>query len=168
MPVPLSNSNGSAKPKIPLVDLKAQYASLRPEMDAAIQKVLDSTQYLGGEAVEALERDFAAYCETPHAIAVDSGSVALELGLKALQFQPGDEVIVPAHTFIATANAIELLGLCSVIVDVDPETWQMEPERVLRAMTPRTRAVMSVHLYGQPVPVDPLRELCEGHNVLFL
>ncbi|MCZ7573695.1 MAG: DegT/DnrJ/EryC1/StrS family aminotransferase [Ardenticatenaceae bacterium] len=152
---------------IPLVDLKAQYARIKPEIDAAIQEVVESTSFILGPAVSRFEQAFAAYCEVEHCVGTSNGTAALTIALKALGVGPGDEVIVPAMTFIASAAAVHEAGATPVLADVDPVTYTLDPACVERALTPRTRAIMPVHLYGQPADLDPLLALCRQHD-LFL
>ena len=146
---------------IPFVDLKAQYRSLKPEVDRAIQQVLDESQYILGPAVSAFERDFAAFCQTTEAIGVNSGTSALHLALLAVGVRPGDEVITVPFTFVATVSAIEYAGAKPVLVDVEPDYWTMDPAKLEAAITPRTKAIMPVHLYGQPADMDPILAIAE-------
>ena len=142
---------------IPLVDLKAQYAAIRPAVDQAIQQVLDSTNFIMGPEVKAFEAAFAAYCGTNHCVGVASGTAALELVLRALGVGPGDEVITVAHTFIATAEAISAVGAHPVFVDIDPISYNMAPSALAAALTSATRAIIPVHIYGQPAAMDAIR-----------
>lgn len=153
---------------VPLVDLQAQYASIPSEVEPAIGAVLERCDFVLGEAVARFEESFAAYCEAPFAVGVDSGISALELTLRAWGIGPGDEVITAANSFIASASAISFTGATPVLVDVSPDTLLMTPETVKRAITPRTRAIMPVHLYGQPVDMDPLMELASAHGLRVL
>ena len=131
---------------IPFVDLAAQYASFPKEIDAAIAEVVTKTDFILGQAVDLFEQEFATYCETKYAIGVDSGTSALELALKAYDIGPGDEVITVANTFMATVLAISYTGATPVLVDIDPITYQMNPAALVDAITPRTKAIMPVHL----------------------
>src|SRR4029079_14098411 len=131
---------------VPLVDLKAQYRSIKPEIDAAIQRVLDHTGFILGEEVKAFESAFADAIGGG-AVGVASGTAALQLALQACGVGPGDEVITTAHTFIATAEPIATLGATPVFVDIDPATFNLDPYLVEDAITPRTRAIIPVHLY---------------------
>jgi len=153
---------------IPLVDLKAQYATIKPEIDAAIQRVLDNTAFIQGKEVADFERAFAAYVETKGAAGVASGTSALQLALLACGVGPGDEVITVSHTFIATAEAISQVGATPIFVDVDPKTYTMDPLKVEPAITSRTRAIIPVHLYGQPADLDPLMEIAKRHNLYLI
>src|ERR1700737_4674597 len=124
---------------ISFLDLKAQYLSIKPEIDAAVMKVLESTQFVLGEEVAGFEHDFAAYCGTRHAIAVNSGTSALHLALLAAGVGPGDEVITIPFTFVATVSAICYTGATPVFVDIDPATFTMDPSKLEQAITPRTK-----------------------------
>ena len=141
---------------IPLVDLQAQYAAIQTEVDAAMRQVMTTAQFIMGPDVVAFEREFAAYCAVPHCVGVGSGTAALELVLRGLGIGPGDEVVTVAHTFIATAEAISATGATPVFVDIDPHTYTMCPESFAAAITPQTRAVMPVHLYGQPADMTSI------------
>ena len=132
---------------IPLVDLKAQYRALKPEIDRAMQQVLDNAQFILGPAVTSFENDFAAFCRTTEAIGVNSGTSALHLSLLAAGVGRGDEVITVPFTFVATVAAIEYAGARPVFVDVEPSYLTMDPARIERAITPRTKAIVPVHLY---------------------
>ncbi len=144
---------------IPLVDLRKQYAPLKNEILSGIERVLDGMQLFLGENVQALEREFAQFCGARHGIGVSDGTAALHIILRAMDIGPGDEVITVSHTFIATVEAILLAGARPVLVDIDPNTYLMDVEQVKSRITPRTRAVLPVHLYGQTVDMDPLLEL---------
>lgn len=150
---------------VPFVDLKAQYRSIAEEANAAVMQVLSRGDFVLGEAVQRFETEFAAYCETEFAIGVDSGFSALELILRGYGIGPGDEVITAANTFIATALAITACGARPILVDADPRTYNLDPEKVEAAITPRTRAIMPVHLYGQPAEMDPILEIARAHNL---
>jgi dTDP-4-amino-4,6-dideoxygalactose transaminase len=150
---------------VPLVDLKAQYATIRSEVRQAMDAVLERCDFVLGEAVDRFEENFAAYCEVPYAVGVDSGISALELILRAWGIGPGDEVITAANSFIASASAISFTGATPVLVDVAPDTCLMSVDAVARAITPRTRALMPVHLYGQPANMAPLMALAETHGL---
>jgi dTDP-4-amino-4,6-dideoxygalactose transaminase len=150
---------------IPFVDLQAQYRALKPEIDAAVGRVLENAQFILGPAVADFERDFAAYCHTAHAVGVNSGTSALHLSLLAAGVGPGDEVITVPFTFVATVAAIEYTGAKPVLVDVEPDYWTMDPARLEAAITPRTKAIMPVHLYGQPADMDPILDVARRHNL---
>lgn len=151
--------------QIPLVDLKAQYASIKPEVDAAIQRVLDNTSFILGQEVAEFEAAFARYVDAKGAVGIASGTAALSLALLACGVGPGDEVITTAHTFIATAEAISHVGARPVFVDTDPRTYTLAPNCVEDAITPRTRAILPVHLYGQPADMAPLLEIAQRRSL---
>lgn len=150
---------------IPFLDLKAQYASIKDELDPAVLKVLASTQYILGEEVAAFEREFADYCGTKHAIAVNTGTSALHLSLLAAGIGPEDEVITVPFTFVATVSAICYTGARPVFVDVEPVTLTMDPARLEAAITPRTKAIMPVHLYGQMADMSAIMEIADRHGI---
>src|ERR1700724_402111 len=137
-------------PLIPFLDLKAQYQQMKPEIDAAVLRAIDSAQFVLGPEVAAFEERFASYCNVRHCVAVNSGTSALHLALLAAGIGPGDEVITVSMTFVATDAAILYCGARPVFVDVDPDTWTMDVSRLENAITRRTRAILPVHLYGQP------------------
>jgi len=141
---------------IAFLDVLAAYAELRPQIDAAVARVLQSGCYIGGEEVERFESDWAAFCEARQAIGVGNGLDALRLALLALDIGPGDEVIVPSNTFIATWLAVAQVGAVPVPVEPDPSSFNLDATRIEAAITPRTRAIMPVHLYGQPAELDPI------------
>jgi dTDP-4-amino-4,6-dideoxygalactose transaminase len=151
--------------KVPFVNLKAQYAALRPELDAAIMEVLESAAFAGGPFVAQFEQQFAGFCECPHAIGLGSGTDALWLTLLALGVRPGDEVITVPNTFIATAEAVTYCGAKPVFVDADERTYTMAPAAIEAAITPRTRAILPVHLYGQTADMDPILEVARKHGL---
>jgi dTDP-4-amino-4,6-dideoxygalactose transaminase len=151
--------------QIPLVDLKAQYALIRGDVDAAIARVVTNADFILGRDVEAFEAEYAAYCESDFAVGLDSGLSALELGLRALGIGPGDEVITPAHSFIASSSAISFTGAKPVWVDVDPETYNMDAAQIEAAITKHTKAIMPVHLYGQPADMDVIMEVARKHHL---
>lgn len=150
---------------IQFVDLKKQYAPLKEEILAGISKVLDSMYLFLGENVQALEKDFAAFCGAEHGIGVSDGTTALHVILRALEIGPGDEVITVPNTFIATAEAIILAGAVPVFVDIDPQTYLMDLDQVEEKITPNTRAILPVHLYGQMVDMQRLREIADQHGL---
>lgn len=153
---------------IPLVDLGEQYHHIKPEINAAIQRVLDRTHYILGPEVEALEHEMAAYCGTRHAVGVASGTDALELALRASGIGPGDEVITTALSFFATAQAIASVGARPVFVDVDPVTYAIDHTRIAAVVTPKTKALIPVHLYGHPVDMDGILSLAKAHRLLVI
>jgi dTDP-4-amino-4,6-dideoxygalactose transaminase len=150
---------------IPLVDLQAQYRAIKPEIDAAIQGVLDSSQYILGKAVTDFETAFAAAHDAKHCVALGSGTDALHVALWALGVTTGDEVITVPFTFIATAEAISLTGAKPIFVDIDPDTYCMDPAKLEQAITPRTKAIIPVHLYGQAAPMGKIMEIARKHNI---
>jgi len=141
---------------IPLLDLKAQFSGLRDEILPAIIEVLESGRYVLGPEVERFEEEFARYIGTGAGVGMNSGTSALHMALLALDIGPGDEVITSAHTFVATVAAIRYTGAIAVLVDIDPQSYTMAPESVAQAVTDRTRALIPVHLYGQPADMEPL------------
>jgi dTDP-4-amino-4,6-dideoxygalactose transaminase len=151
--------------KIPLVDLHIQYEALRKDIDACIQRVIDKGCFILGKEVEAFETAFAKYCNVPHCIGVSSGTDSLEQILSALRIGAGDEVITVSHTFIATVEAIYAVGAKPVFVDVLPDTLLMDPSRVEAAITPRTKAIIPVHLYGQMADMDSLMTIATKHGL---
>lgn len=151
---------------VPFVDLKAQYAAIAPEVDKAMAEVLRKTNFILGEEVNLFEQEFAAYCEAEYALGIDSGTSALELALRAVNIGVGDEVITAANTFIASALAISNCGATPVLVDVDPETYNIDVTKLEAAITPRTKAIIPVHLYGQPADMDPIMEIAEQHGLI--
>jgi len=150
---------------VPFLDLKQQYRNLGHALLQEIHELLDSAYYIHGPKVEEFERAFAEYCGVERAIAVDSGSAALHLALLAFDIGPGDEVVVPTNTFIATAAAVHVTGARPVFVDADPETWQMDAQRVCDAISDRCRAVIGVHLYGQPLCLASLLDICSEKHI---
>ena len=153
---------------IPFVDLPAQYRALKPEIDAAVAKVFENAQFILGPAVAAFERDFAAFCGTSEAIGVNSGTSALHLSLLAAGVGPGDEVITVPFTFVATVAAIEYAGAKPVLVDVEPEFLTMDPAKLEAAITPRTKAIIPVHLFGQPADMDPIMAIAKKHGLVVI
>ncbi len=151
--------------QIPLVDLRAQYKALHPQVMAAIEDVLTHMQLFLGPESQAFERDFAAYCGCDYAVGCATGTDALMLALRACNIGPGHEVITVANTFIATVEAIALVGATPVFIDIDPETYTMDWTQLERALTPRTRAILPVHLYGHPVEMQPLLEFARAHGL---
>ena len=151
---------------VPYVDLKAQYHSIKTEIDQAISGVLESSQFVLGKEVAAFEEEFAAYCESREAIGVNSGTSALHLALLAAGIRPGDEVITTPFTFVATVAAILYVGAVPVYVDIDPVSFNLDPSKLEAAITPKTKAILPVHLYGQPADMDPLLEIARRHNIV--
>ena len=151
--------------KIQFVDLRKQYAPLKDEILSGISRVLDGMQLFLGENVQALEKEFAQFCGAAHGIGVCDGTAALQIILRAMDIGPGDEVITVSHTFIATAEAIILTGAKPVFVDIDPSSYLMDISQVEAKITPRTKAILPVHLYGQTVDMDPLLEIASRHGL---
>ncbi|MBU0492229.1 MAG: DegT/DnrJ/EryC1/StrS family aminotransferase [Chloroflexi bacterium] len=150
---------------IPFVDLGAQYRAIQAEIDAAIQEVLASTAFVGGAQVRQFEAEFAEFCQVPYAIGVANGTDAIELALQACGVGPGDEVITVSHTFTATAEAIVNVGATPVFVDIHPQTYTMAVEGLEARITPRTKVIMPVHLYGHPADMDPIVALARRHGL---
>jgi dTDP-4-amino-4,6-dideoxygalactose transaminase len=150
---------------IPYVDLKAQYHSIKSEIDAAVLRVLESTQFILGEEVAAFEREFASYCQAPDSVAVNSGTSALHLALLAAGIGSGDEVITTPFTFVATVAAIRYTGACPVFVDIEPDYFTIDSSKIESAITPRTRAIIPVHLYGQPADMDPILDIARQRGL---
>lgn len=150
---------------IPLIDLQAQHRALRPELLAALTEVLDSGQFAGGAFVERFEAAFARYCDCPFAVGVSSGTEALWLTLLALGVGPGDEVITVPHTFAATVEAIWMTGARPVLVDIEERTYTLDPEQLPKALTPRTKAIIPVHIFGQMADMDPILAVAERQGV---
>ncbi|MGR9080358.1 DegT/DnrJ/EryC1/StrS family aminotransferase [Rhizobium leguminosarum] len=150
---------------IPFLDLKAQYQSIKSEIDAAVLGVLASGQYILGEEVARLEQEFADYCDVKHAIAVNTGTSALHLSLLAAGVGPGDEVITVPFTFVATVSAICYAGARPVFVDVEPVTLTMDPAQLEARITPRTKAIIPVHLYGQMADMDAIKAIADRYRI---
>lgn len=148
-----------------MVDLKRQYQKIKPEVDAAIQHVIDSTAFIGGKDVKDFGDELAAYLGVKHVIPCANGTDALQIALMALGLQPGDEVITPSFTYIATVEVMALLRLQPVFVDVDPDTFTVTIESIKNAITPKTKAIVPVHLYGQCANMEPLLALAKKHNI---
>ena len=151
--------------EVPFLDLKAQYQAHRQEFDAAIQSVIEKTAFAGGPFVQKFEESFSAYCQTKHAIGVSSGTSALWIALLALEVGPGDEVITTPNTFIATAEAITFAGATPVFVDIDEKTYNINPSLIEAAITPRTKAIIPVHLFGQMADMDPIMQIARKHKL---
>lgn len=151
--------------KIPLVDLQAQYQSIKGDIDGAVQRVLNRADFIQGEDVAEFEREFAAFCGATEAVGVSSGTEALRLALLACGIGPGDEVITTPFTFIATAEAISQVGATPVFADIDPETYNIDPAKIEQAVTPKTKAILVVHLYGRPADMDPIRAIAARRHL---
>ncbi len=153
---------------LPFVDLQAQYRSIKREIDAAIARVLDSAVFVMGREVLAFETAFAAYVGALYCIGVSNGTAAIQLAVMACGLGASDEVIVPANTFFATAEGVSAAGATPVFVDVDPDSYTIDPKRIEAAVTSRTRAIIPVHLYGQAADLDPIFEIAARHNLVVI
>lgn len=151
--------------KLQMVDLKRQYDKIKPEVDAAIHRVIDSTSFIGGEDVKLFAKELASYLDVKHVIPCANGTDALQIALMALDAKPGDEVITPSFTYIATVEVMALLKLKPVFVDVDPDSFTINAEDVKKAITSRTIAIVPVHLYGQTAHMEPLLAISKEHNI---
>ncbi len=160
--------NAVADTPIPCANPLAQYRAHRESIDAAIARVLAGGRYVLGPETEGFERDFAGYLGLPHAIGLANGTDALHVALRAIGAGTGDEVITVAHTAVATVSAIELAGATPVLVDIDPVTFTIDPEAVARAITPRTKAVIAVHIYGHPADMDALLGVCRPRGIALI
>jgi dTDP-4-amino-4,6-dideoxygalactose transaminase len=154
--------------KVQYLDLKAQYQSIKPEIDAAISKVLESCQFVLGPEVAGFEQEFAAYCGATECIAMNSGTSALHLALLAAGVGPSDEVITVPFTFVASVSAVTYAGARPVLVDIDPRSFTMDPAAIEAAITPRTKAILPVHLYGQSADMDPIMEIARRHGLVVI
>ncbi len=154
--------------KVPYLDLPAQIRSIRPELDAALARSLDNCSFCLGPDVAQFEKDFAAYCGVKHALGFNSGTSALHVAMRLHNVGPGDEVITTPFTFIATSWAISYCGARPVYADIDEETFNLNPALIEKAITPRTKAVLPVHLYGLPFDVDAIADICRRHNLPFV
>ena len=155
-------------PLIRFLDLQEQYRQIKPEIDAAIFRVVDNGQFVLGPAVAAFEERFAAYCGVKYCVALNSGTSALHLALLAAGIGPGDEVITVSMTFVATTAAILYCGARPRFVDVDPDTWTMDPHLVEAAITSQTRAILPVHLHGLMTDMDPILEIARRHGLVII
>lgn len=154
--------------QVPYLDLKAQYQSIKPEIDAAVARVLDTCQFVLGAEVAGFEQEFAAYSGAAECIALNSGTSALHLALLAAGVGHGDEVITVPFTFVASVAAVLYAGARPVLVDIDPRTFTMDPCAIEGAITPRTKAILPVHLYGQPADMDPILEVARRHGLVVI
>lgn len=151
--------------KVPLLDLKAQYASIRSEVEPALKRVIENQDFILGSEVTGLEREVAAYCGTKYGVGVASGTDALILALRAVNVGEGDEVILPAFTFFATAEAVSIVGAKPVFADIDPSTYNIDPGLIDKRITKRTKAIIPVHLYGQCADMDPIMKIAAKHGL---
>jgi dTDP-4-amino-4,6-dideoxygalactose transaminase len=154
--------------KVPLLDLQSEYADLREEILPALDRVCRNSSFVQGAEVEAFEREFADFCGIKHCVALCSGTAALHVGLLALGVQSGDDVITTPNSFLATAEVITYCGARPVFVDIDPATANLDPRLIERSITPRTRVILPVHLYGRPADMDPIREIAARHHLRIL
>src|SRR3989338_4534026 len=154
--------------RIPFFDLKRQYVTLRRDIDSALRAVFEKTAFSGGEFVDIFERQFAKYCGTKYVSGLNSGSSALHLALLSVGIQPGDEVIVPAHTFIASAASVSYIGAKPVFVDCLAETWEIDPMSVETAITKKTKAILAVHLYGVPCDIGTLKKIAKKFKLFLI
>ncbi len=151
--------------KIPCLDLKGQHQQIKKEVFEAFEKVYEQTAFSGGPFVEEFEKSFAPFCNARYAVGVNNGTSALHLAMLALGIGEGDEVIVPANTFIATAWGVSYVGATPVFVDCTSDTWQIDPAKIEERITPKTKAVIGVHLYGQPFAIEEVKAICDKHNL---
>ena len=154
--------------KIPFVDLKSQYLSIKEEVDSAIQEVINNTAFVGWQTVKNFEEAFARYSGATHAVGCANGTDAIEIALKAMGIQPGDEVIVPACTWISTAESVSAIGAIPVFADVLPGLYTIDPEDIERKLTPRTKAIIPVHLYGLPAEMDEVMHIADKHGLMVM
>lgn len=155
-------------PNVPFLDLKRQYAQIREEVLQAVAEVFEKTAFTNGFSVQNFEKSFAEYCGTKHAVAVNSGTSALHLAMLALGIGPGDEVLIPANTFIATAWGPTYTGATPVFTDCDPDTWQIDVTKIEQRITKKTKAIIGVHLYGQPFDIDAVRSIAIKHKLVMV
>ena len=158
----------SSTQAVPLLDLKAQYATIRDEVQEAVDRVIESQYFILGPEVQALEEEVAAYSQCEYGIGVSSGTDALLVSLMAINIQPGDEVITTPYTFFSTAGSIARLCAKPVFVDIDPLTYNIDPSKIEAAITPRTKAIIPVHLYGQMADMDPIMEIAERYGLFVI
>jgi len=154
--------------KIFFLNLSKQYEQIKGEVLPMVEKVFESNQFTNGFTVKSFEENFATYCETAHSIAVNSGTSALHLAVEALGIGQGDEVIIPANTFIATAWAPSYVGATPVFVDCDPDTWEIDPSKIEEKITKNTKAIIGVHLYGQPFDIDAVKSIADKHDLYLI
>jgi len=163
-----SSVDGRSSIPVPLLDLQAQYATIRDEVRAAIDRVVESQYFILGPEAQALEAEIAAYSQCAHGIGVSSGTDALLVALMAAEVGPGDEVITTPHTFFATVGCIVRLGATPVFVDIDPLTYNIQADRIAEAVTPRTKAIIPVHLFGQVAEMDPIMDVAAQHDLIVI
>jgi len=158
----------ATKFQIEFVDLKRQYLSIKDEIDAAMQSCIDQTRFIGGKPVSDFNEKFAAFCGVKHCIPCGNGTDALEIGVKALGIGAGDEVIIPVNSFVATAEAISNNGGEVVMCDVDPKSYNIDPTKIEALITPKTKAIIAVHLYGRIADMDPILALAKKYNLFVI
>jgi len=154
--------------KVPFLDLKAQYQTIKDEVDPAIQDILDNTAFILGKSVQQFEKEFAKAHNVKHCVGTSSGTDSNHLALWALDIKSGDEIIIPANTFIATAWGATLCGAKPVFVDCHPASYNIDPEKVEAAITPKTKAIVAVHLYGQPAEMSSLQKIAREKNIFLV
>ncbi len=154
--------------KIQCLDLKGQHQSIKAEIFEAFEKVYENTAFSGGHFVEEFEKSFATFCNTKFAVCVNSGTSALHIAMLALGIGPGDEVIVPANTFIATAWGVSYTGATPVFVDCDKDNWEIDFQKIEEKITPKTKAIIGVHLYGMPCDIDEIKAIAQKYNLYFI
>ncbi len=153
---------------IQMVDLQQQYQRISKEIKEALSDIMENASFIGGKRVDAFAKAFAAYHQVPYAVPCANGTDALQIAMMALGLQPGDEVITPSFTYVATTEVIALLRLQPVFVDVDPKTFCLDPEAFRKAITPKTKAIVPVHLYGQAAPMDEIMEIAKAHHLFVI
>ncbi len=158
-------SSARIQMQVPILDLKAQYEAIKEEVRSAIDSVLEKQHFILGPQVKSLEQEVAKFCGSQYAVGVASGTDALILGLRACGVRPGDEVIVPSFSFVATADAVSALGAKPVFADIEAETFNLDPQDIEPRITPRTRAIIPVHLYGQAADMDPILRLADAYKL---
>jgi len=154
--------------RVPFVDLKAQYNSIRSEIDPAIANIIENTQFVGGEVVRGFERQFADYISISHCVSCANGTDAIEIALQALGIEEGDEVLVPAMSWIATSEAVSTAGAAPVFVDIHPDYFTIDPGKIEEKITERTKAIIPVHLYGLPCEMDEIKVIARKHNLIII
>ena len=151
-----------------MVDLRSQYLKIKDEIDQSVQEVIDSCAFINGPAVKSFQADLEKYLDIKHVIPCANGTDALMVSMMALGLKPGDEVITASFTFIATAEVIAVLGLKPILVDMDPDTFNIDPEAIEKAITPNTKAIVPVHLFGQCAEMEAILDIAEKHNLYII
>ena len=154
--------------KIPILDIKGQYKRIKSEVDSAILNVLENTNFINGPEVKSFEKEMCDYLSSKHVIGCANGTDALQIAMMALELKPGDEVIVPAFTYAATAEVVGLLGLVPVMVDVYPDTFNIKVEDIEKSITERTKAIVPVHLFGQAADMEAIMKIANNHNLFVI